>query len=123
MRTFIILAALLFPMIGWAQDCEKFRTGTFVFDDESGQRMVGYSIKRGKRYQTEYFEGGKSKWKVNWTSDCTYTLTLVKSQDINDLIGYTVTTRIIRTDEDSYFCVVTSEYTPDKMRFTIHKVK
>jgi len=80
-----------------AQDCKKFKTGTFTINAEGYENYV---LKRTKKYQIESTESSKVKYKVVWLTECSYKLvTTKKTGTIADL---DVFCEIVKTGEDYY---------------------
>ncbi|MDG1332093.1 MAG: hypothetical protein P8P74_07175 [Crocinitomicaceae bacterium] len=87
-----------------AQDCDKFKTGTFEVDNEDGTVSI---IKRTKKYQTEGNGNVKLKDKIVWLSDCSYQLIPVKIKDNTGLIGDEILTfTFVKTFEYSYIVAI-----------------
>ena len=76
MKNYIaLIAVLLFAATGHSQDCSVLKNGKFKYVDNPSAWFV---IKGNKH--TEYLENGKYyiKSSLKWTSDCSYTMTMVK---------------------------------------------
>jgi len=67
-----------------AQDCNKYKTGTFEIDNLDGTVSV---IKRTKKFQKESSGEIKTKDKIVWLNDCSYKLIPVRIKDKSGLIG------------------------------------
>ncbi|HYC85130.1 MAG TPA: hypothetical protein VEB86_07900 [Chryseosolibacter sp.] len=80
----ILVCLLVFtPIASYSQQksadsCQQFIKGRFVIDGRDHIR-----IKRTPRHQYERDTKAliKSKYKIKWVGDCTYTLTLVRTTD------------------------------------------
>ena len=83
----ILMLGLASVLGGRAQDCQKFRTGTFVNVDNGIEKA---HVKRTETNQFEYNEktGAKLSLKVVWINDCTYELHYIKANSVwKDQIG------------------------------------
>ena len=60
-------------------DCKKFRQGRFAYHDRKGSREFIFLRNDSTQTETEQPSGLSSEWKIAWENDCTYTLTLLKS--------------------------------------------
>lgn len=84
--------------------CEQFRVGRFkIFDAFIGTTL----IQRDKNFQIESNDlGDKVKLKIEWTSDCTYTLKPIEFYMNNnwlpDTTGVLQTIQIIKIKKNSY---------------------
>ena len=88
-----------------AQDCDKYKIGTFEVDNEDGTVSV---IKRTKKYQTETCGDLKVKDKIVWLSDCSYKLVPVKTEKKLGEIGEMVLVfTFVKTFEHSYIVEIT----------------
>ena len=88
-----------------AQDCNKYKTGIFEIDNLDGTVSV---IKRTKKFQIETCGRIKTKDKVVWLSDCSYSLIPVNIKDKSGLIGDDVLTfTFIETFDHSYVVEIT----------------
>lgn len=83
-----------------AQDCNKYKTGTFEIDNLDGTISV---IKRTKKFQTESNGEIKTKDRIVWLNECSYKLIPVRIKDKSGLIGDDILTfTIIKTFDHSY---------------------
>ncbi|MCR9172656.1 MAG: hypothetical protein NXI10_09205 [bacterium] len=122
MKTAMIALLALLPLMGVAQDCEQFKTGTYRIKGESGEIEPNYSIVRTKKFQIERIGENYVKTKVKWIDDCTYKLTFVKS-DIMDIPKGTVTICTIKdTFEGGYHGVGSSPGIAEEVPFTMYRV-
>ena len=102
---FIACLFLFLCLNAQAQDCEKYKTGTFEIDNQDGTISV---IKRTKKFQTESNGEIKTKDKIVWLSDCSYKLIPVKIKDKSGLIGDEVLTfTFVKTFDHSYVVEIT----------------
>ena len=122
MKKIVLSLLFMLPIALFAQDCEKFKTGTFYAKTEDGSFIPNYSIVRKKKLQIETMGENYIKTKVRWIDDCTYELTHIES-DILDLPKGTVTTcKILQTFEDGYHGSGTSPVVEGTVSFTMYKV-
>ncbi|MDB2656487.1 hypothetical protein N9Y60_00370 [Crocinitomicaceae bacterium] len=122
MKKIVLLLLILLPISSFAQDCAKFKTGTFRLKSEDGNFVPNYSIERKKNIQIEKIGENYVKTKVKWIDDCTYKLIHITS-DILDLEKGTVTTcKILQTFENGYHGIGTSSFTEEAVPFTMYKI-
>lgn len=85
MRTVVFIAMALYVMINHActsaasGDCSNFHQGRFAFHDSKSSREFIFVRNDSTQTETEQPSGLSSEWKIAWENDCTYTLTLLKS--------------------------------------------
>ncbi len=110
MRIFISFILLFFINSISSQDiiaqleCKKFRKGKFEMTGPSGGDI---KIKRKNKYQFERYnrENQKYKFLIEWTSPCTYKLTLQKvkgKKSAKRFEGSVVNVEIVAVTNDSY---------------------
>jgi hypothetical protein len=88
-----------------AQDCDRFKTGTFEVDNMDGTVSV---IKRTKKYQSESNGDIKVKDKIVWLSDCSYKLIPVKTdKKLGDIAELELVFTIVKTFDHSYIVEIT----------------
>lgn len=77
-------------------NCADFKSGEFRYLEDH----TDVKITRTKKYQIEESADRKIKLRIRWTSECTYTLTLVKCNNDKDKenIGKTMYNEIILID-------------------------
>ena len=85
-------------------ECEPFRKGKFEMTGPSGGDI---KIKRKNKYQFERYNRERQKYKflIEWTSPCTYTLTLQKvkgKKSAKRFEGSVVYVEIVAVSNDSY---------------------
>ena len=111
MKTLLIFLVLFsFENLVFSQenDCQSLRKGKFLLLDSIAGNT---QIKRNKRIQIEKGEksGMKSKYKVTWLDECTYSLRLIKvlknSKEINIPENVILNVEIIEVTEKSYVVV------------------
>jgi len=110
MRILIILLLLLLPCVSFAQPRKDFKNGTFGLKFR-GEVIEGYKIVRKGKNQTEYYKGGTAEFKIEWVSDYSYEMILVRADIPNHLDGdLTVNITSVRANE--YDAIIDSEDGP-----------
>lgn len=108
---------LLLPLLGFSQDtgCAKYRYGTFKVTDPATKKVC--IITREGDVQTEKMEDTEEVYDFNlvWIDDCTYTVTptaasLARNKELNK--SGTMTVKIIKTTDTSYFQRITVANNP-----------
>ena len=119
----LILTFITMGLFAQAPNYKKFRTGTFKMSFNN-QSVI---VKRSATMQLEYLNGSKipASFTVNWLNSFTYTLTpakdfLAKHPAVpkNALI----TTKIIKTTQNSYTAITTSNFYPKVLTNEIFKI-
>ena len=93
-----------------AQDCDKFRTGTFEYETHG---LGMFIVKRDATHQWMYMPNKMFdvKGSIEWVSDCKYVLTYESSTgtqfDLTGIVGTQEYCEIIKTTDDGYTCEVT----------------
>ena len=112
MKPKIILSAtaLFLSLMGYSQDCSKFKNGTFKFTDPKSKEVC--IITRKDNIQTERMEQSDETYDfdINWTDDCTYTVTptaATAERKPEVTKSGTMTVKIIKTKKNSYTQKVT----------------
>ena len=82
-----------------AQDCEKYKTGSFTTEIDG---LGSYSIERTKKFQFEEIAGIVLKFKVEWLDDCSYKLTNANKASKKMFGEQVVYCVIIETGDDYY---------------------
>jgi len=82
-------------------NCAKFKTGKFKYLDV---RYLDTKIKRGKNIQIEKSYDFNAKYKVTWTTPCTYEMKYlkIKGKENQHMIGKSIKVKIIGLLNDSY---------------------
>lgn len=82
------------------RSCEDFKTGRFVWEQESGGKLLKTTFERTKDFQIETFEGVVDTSKVEWVNDCEWRVIPINPKSNADSRAYLF--KILRTEEDSY---------------------
>lgn len=110
--TLILFLGVFFAFRANAQDCQKFREGSFVNEDD--QSGTTYITRKGD-VQTEVNNdiGFSIELKITWISDCEYELKLVKvlenKLDIPHDPNLVIKVVILETKENSFVQETTSD--------------
>ncbi|XOV69057.1 MAG: hypothetical protein ACFHU9_07680 [Fluviicola sp.] len=116
MRLFVISLLCFFPLIGSAQNCEDYKTGTFKCRLEGGEWIENYKIIRKNKWQLEYSPDGFNKSKVVWLDSCSYDLIHIKSDYLDLPKGNVTHVKIVRTTKNGYVAVGSSDAFPGRQR-------
>jgi len=100
----IILTHVLTSQQESELNCAYVKKGRFLYYSPSGGEVA---VKRTRRFQKERYnnEKQKFKFKINWISECEYTLTLAKVKGVTkekkqEIIGKTIRCNILSTQFD-----------------------
>lgn len=116
-----LTAMFLLPLAGMAQDCSQFKTGEFYLKDTDGNKIENYTIVRKKKKQIEHLpNGGVSISKIEWISDCTYTLTNIKTKLFPIPKGTVTTVTITETFEGGFTGFGSSTIQKEVRTFTMY---
>jgi len=107
------------------EDCQQFRTGIYQYINDSSELII---VERTKRYQVEknHKTGQVDKFKVKWTSDCTYEIRQFWSSNKKQRKNKDQTSvRIVKTYEDRYdfTCACKNAETTPSSNGTMIKIK
>lgn len=98
MRALLFISFLIVSISGvFAQDCAKYKTGTFTIDAEGYENYV---LKRTKKFQIESTGNDKVKYKIEWIDDCSYKL--MSRKKTGTIEDNDVFCEIVKTGEDFY---------------------
>ncbi|AZQ44167.1 DNA topoisomerase IV [Nonlabens ponticola] len=102
-KTFLLL--LLVSCIACKQyenqrDCDDFRTGTFVWEQESGGKLLKTTFVRTEDMQIETFEGVTDTSRVEWVNECEWRIIPVNPKTNADSRAYLF--KILNTTANSY---------------------
>lgn len=80
--------------------CEDFKTGTFVWEQESGGKLLKTTFQRTENLQIETFENVVDTSRVEWINECEWRVIPINPQSNADSRAYLF--KILNTTEDSY---------------------
>lgn len=118
---YLSITIIFLGLLGSCSDekkCSDFKTGKFRYSDENIPEKI-------TRYDTLQIElnpitGREVHSKVEWTSDCSYTLTYQKvindTIDRSDLIGDKIYVEILETTKTSLLLRAQSNYMDEEIR-------
>ena len=103
MKPFIIL--LLLSLVSCMPtktecDCDKFKTGKFIFFKEINRKKVTSIFERTKTLQIETFQNKTDSATVRWINDCEYILQKINPK--NNTEKKAISMKIIATKEKTY---------------------
>jgi hypothetical protein len=102
MRTTLVIF-LLFVLTSCYSDerkCQDFRTGSFVWEQEAGGKLLRTAFVRTEGLQIETFEKEVDSARVEWINDCEWRLLPINPKKNADSRAYLF--KILNTTEDSY---------------------
>jgi len=82
------------------RSCTDFKTGTFIWEQESGGKLLTTTFERTKDLQIERFEGVVDTSKVEWINECEWRVIPINPQTNADSRAYLF--KILSTEKDSY---------------------
>lgn len=102
MKIFITIAAALTLMSCYSDErnCKSFRTGEFIWEQESGGKFLKTTFIRTENLQIETFENKVDSAKVEWINDCEWRLIPINPKTNADSRAYLF--KIMDTTEDTY---------------------
>ncbi|NJK98655.1 MAG: hypothetical protein HC905_30400 [Bacteroidales bacterium] len=108
MKLFIIWSILLL-LGGFSvlpeNKCEAYKTGKFRIVDKKNK--LEFTIERNDTLQTEtnMADGQKARFRVNWLSDCRYTLTVIDGpRELTDFYkDKMLIVDIVKTNDEGYY--------------------
>ncbi len=103
MKYFIVLFLLFITTSSCYQvqrDCSNFKTGTFIWEQESGGKLLKTTFTRTELYQIETYEGVTDSSRVEWVNDCEWRVIPINPKTNADSRAYLF--RILNTTNDSY---------------------
>ncbi|MGJ8685198.1 MAG: DNA topoisomerase IV [Nonlabens sp.] len=102
MKYFVVL--LLFLLVSSCyqveRDCSNFKTGSFIWEQESGGKLLTTTFTRTEEFQVETYEGVTDSSRVEWVNDCEWRVIPINPKTNADSRAYLF--RILNTTEDSY---------------------
>ncbi|KQC33465.1 DNA topoisomerase IV subunit A [Nonlabens sp. YIK11] len=104
MRSFtIVLLAIIFTSCSNytnTRDCDDFRTGTFVWEQESGGKLLKTTFERTEDLQIETFEGVVDTSRVEWINACEWRVIPINPKTNAESRAYLF--KILNTTDNSY---------------------
>lgn len=103
MKKVALLLLLLFAFTSCynnERDCTTYRTGTFVWEQESGGKLLKTVFTRTEELQIERFEGKVDTSRIEWVNDCEWRVIPMNPKSNADSRAYLF--KILNTSEDSY---------------------
>lgn len=82
------------------RQCQDYRTGSFVWEQEAGGKLLRTSFVRTENLQIETFENKVDSARVEWVNDCEWRLIPINPKKNADSRAYLF--KIMTTTEDSY---------------------
>lgn len=102
MRYFVVLI-IIFTSVSCYQvdrDCNKFRTGTFVWEQEVGGKLLKTTFTRSEHLQIEHYDNVIDSSRVEWINDCEWRVIPINPKTNADSRAYLF--KILSTKENSY---------------------
>lgn len=82
------------------RQCQDYRTGSFVWEQEAGGKLLRTSFVRTENLQIETFENKVDSARVEWVNNCEWRLIPINPKKNADSRAYLF--KIMTTTEDSY---------------------
>jgi hypothetical protein len=82
------------------RECQKFQEGTFIWEQESGGKLLKTEFTRTKNLQIERFESKVDTSRIEWVNDCEWRVIPIDPATNAESRAYLF--KILRTEEDSY---------------------
>ncbi len=83
------------------RSCADFKTGTFVWEQESGGKLLKTTFERTDSLQIERFENEIDTARVEWVNECEWRVIPINPKSNADSRAYLF--KILRTEGDSYY--------------------
>lgn len=97
---FLLLLLITTSCYQTQRDCSDFQTGTFIWEQESGGKLLSTTFTRTKEFQIETYEGVTDSSRVEWVNDCEWRVIPINPKSNADSRAYLF--KILNTTEDSY---------------------
>jgi len=123
MRTTLILVLLIVLTSCYSdkRQCQDFRTGSFVWEQEAGGKLLRTAFVRTESLQIETFEKETDSARVEWINDCEWRLIPINPKKNADSRAYLF--KILNTTEDSYTFEFMQSGREQVYRGTARKIK
>jgi hypothetical protein len=82
------------------RDCNDFREGTFIWEQESGGKLLKTEFTRTKDFQIERFETKIDTSRIEWINDCEWRVIPMDPKTNAESRAYLF--KILSTNKDSY---------------------
>lgn len=82
------------------RSCKDFKTGSFVWEQEAGGKLLRTTFVRTKDLQIETYENKVDSARVEWINECEWRLIPINPKTNADSRAYLF--KIMNTTEDSY---------------------
>jgi hypothetical protein len=82
------------------RDCKDFQEGTFIWEQESGGKLLKTEFTRTKNFQIERFETKIDTSRIEWVNDCEWRVIPIDPKTNAESRAYLF--KILTTNKDSY---------------------
>lgn len=130
---FLFSTHLSFSQVHWlvnqdeVADCNLITKGKFINKINETESTEGYYLKIENGFVTEFVENGKYfiKSKIEFTTKCSYTLTVIENTipNYNISIGTKIYTEILETASSDKLIKIRSKMDSDWQIFVLQKIK
>jgi hypothetical protein len=83
-----------------SRDCVDFKEGTFIWEQESGGKLLKTEFTRTKDLQIERFENKVDTSRIEWVNDCEWRVIPIDPKTNAESRAYLF--KILSTNKDSY---------------------
>lgn len=97
---FLILLLSLTSCYENTRDCTDFQVGTFIWEQESGGKLLKTEFTRTKDLQIERFENKIDTSRIEWINDCEWRVIPIDPKSNAESRAYLF--KILTTNKDSY---------------------
>ena len=111
---FLFASSAVFGQSEEVLDCSSYKTGRFILSAPEGDQIETYN----KAHK-------KHKFKIEWTSDCEYILTLSKTTSTANevLVGKGLLCKVLAGKESYYSCIIISPEHPAGRKCELTKLR
>jgi hypothetical protein len=96
----VVLSLLLSSCYENDRNCESFHEGTFIWEQESGGKLLKTEFTRTKNLQIERFENEVDTSRVEWINDCEWRVIPIDPETNAESRAYLF--KILTTTDNSY---------------------
>lgn len=82
------------------RNCADYQTGTFIWEQESGGKLLSTTFTRTKEYQIETYQGVTDSSRVEWVNDCEWRIIPINPKSNADSRAYLF--KILNTTDNDY---------------------